>query len=102
MTTKKITRYYSECGKGFWKKSQAIAHEDNCKCWKNQNLKSCISCKFKSITQDSNGMENEPHFLETWQTNNCEHSESGVPIHKDFDQIRKYCQFYEAKKVLKS
>ena len=52
------------------------------------------SCK---LMAEANGMENEPQFLQTWDMNNCKHSESGVPVHKDFEHIRKYCQFYEGR-----
>jgi len=98
MEIRKVTRYYSECGRGFWKKKQAITHDINCKCWVNPKFQSCISCKLKDIRTDNNGMQKEPHNLETWKFNNCEHSNSGVPIHKDFDYIRKYCPKYLNKK----
>jgi hypothetical protein len=32
MHTKRVTRYYSECGKGFWKKEDAEIHEQYCRC----------------------------------------------------------------------
>ena len=94
---RKVTRYYSDCGRGFWKKQQAINHDKNCSCWKNPKFKTCISCKHKDIRVDSNGMEHEPYNLETWKFNNCNHSDSGIPAHKDFDFIRKYCPFYQSK-----
>jgi len=46
MITKRVTRYYSECGKGHWKKEQALSHEENCKCWTNQKNKTCKTCKY--------------------------------------------------------
>ena len=95
MEAKKVTRYYSECGKGFWKKQTAISHEQNCKCWKNPKFKTCISCKLKNIVKDSNGMEHEPQFLHTFDTNMCQFADSGVPVHENFDHIRKYCQHYQ-------
>jgi hypothetical protein len=97
MIAKKVTRYYADCGRGFWKKSQALTHDENCKCWKNPKFKTCISCKFKNFGEDSNGMEHEPQFLETWTTNNCEHSNSGSPVHEDFDHIIRYCSSHELK-----
>lgn len=54
MIAKKVVRYYSDCGRGFWKKQQAIAYDENCKCWKNPIHKTCLSCKFKNIINDSN------------------------------------------------
>jgi len=97
MTTKKVLRYYADCGRGFWRKQQAITHDINCKCWKNPKLKSCLSCKHKCMITDSNGMEGEPRHLQTWTANDCKHSESGTPVHVDFDHIRKLCNFYEQK-----
>jgi len=97
MTVKKVLRYYADCGRGFWRKQQAITHDENCKCWKNPKFKSCLSCKLQNIVKDSNGMENEPQFLQTWKTNNCKHSDSGIPVHNDYDHIRKNCPFYEPK-----
>ena len=95
MISKKVIRYYCDCGKGFWKKEKCLSHEENCKSWKNPKFKSCLTCKFKNIITDSNGMELEPFNLETWQTNLCEHSTLGVPVHKDFNFIRKYCSKHE-------
>lgn len=97
MITKKVVRYYSDCGRGFWKKQQAVRHDENCKCWKNPKFKTCLSCKLKDMVSDSNGMGSEPQHLETWTTNNCRNSDSGVAAHKDFDHIRSGCQFYEQK-----
>jgi len=97
MKTRRITRYYSDCGRGFWKKEQALSHDIKCTCWKNPKFKTCISCKHKNIVPDSNGMEHEPQFLHLFESNICEHSDSGVPAHEDFDHIRKYCPFHENK-----
>ena len=97
MKAKKVTRYYADCGRGFWKKNQALTHDKNCKCWKNPKYKTCVSCKFKNMVADSNGMEHEPQFCQTWETNNCKHSDMGAPVHKDFEHIRKYCPEYQNK-----
>lgn len=97
MEVKRVLRYYSDCGKGFWKKQQAISHDENCKCWKNPKIKGCLSCVHKSFSTDSNGMESEPQYCQTWQVNNCKHSDNGTPVHKDYYHIRKYCEFYESK-----
>lgn len=44
MRSKRVTRYYAECGKGFWKADRAAIHEDNCKCWGNPKNKTCKTC----------------------------------------------------------
>lgn len=97
MITKRVTRYYADCGRGFWKKSQALTHDKNCKCWKNPKFKTCISCKFKDMSVDSNGMESEPQFLQTWEHNGCKHADKGIPVHKDYEHIRKNCPSHELK-----
>jgi len=97
MKIKKVTRYISECGRGYWNKSTCLSHEKNCKCWKNPKFQTCLTCKHKSFIKDSNGMEHEPQYLQTWDENNCEHSEFGVPAHVDYEHIRMYCQFWETK-----
>lgn len=97
MIAKKVTRYYSDCGRGFWKKQQAITHDENCKCWKNPKFKTCISCVHKCMRTDSNGMEQEPQYLQTWEYNDCKHSDKGVSVHKDFEHIRKNCPLHELK-----
>lgn len=45
MRTKKVTRYYAECGRGFWKKAACEAHEENCMCWTNPKNRACKTCK---------------------------------------------------------
>lgn len=91
MISKKVIRYYSDCGRGFWKKQQALTHDQNCKCWNNPKFKSCISCKFKDFRVDSNGMEHEPQYNQTWEYNNCKHSGFGISVHENFTHIRKNC-----------
>lgn len=49
MNSKKVTRYYADCGKGFWKKSQALTHEGSCKCWTNPQNKACKTCSYGSF-----------------------------------------------------
>jgi len=96
MKTKKVLRYYSECGKGFWKKQKALDHESNCKCWKNPQIKGCLSCKNKCFSKDNNGA-NEPQFFQEWEVNNCDFSVFGVPVHEAFTHIKKYCPKWEEK-----
>ena len=98
MKVKKVLRYYSECGRGFWKKQQSLSHDINCTCWKNPKFKTCKSCKFENIVDDSNGMESDPQFLETFQTNMCGHCDFGIAVHKDIDFIRKNCPKWESTK----
>lgn len=71
MKIRRVTRYISDCGKGFWKKESCEKHEKNCKCWKNPKYKTCLTCKFMKKTHDSNGMEHEPRYLHTWVEIEC-------------------------------
>ena len=71
MNVRKVLRYYADCGRAFWKKQQCVTHEQNCKCWTNPKFKTCMTCKFRKQYQDSNGMEREPQFLQTWTQREC-------------------------------
>ena len=97
MEKRKVTRYISECGRGYWNKRSCLSHEQNCKCWKNPKFQTCFTRKHTSLIKHTNGMEHEPIHLEVWDVNNCKHSESGVPAHEGFEHIRKYCSFWETK-----
>lgn len=68
---KEIKGYVTECGKKYFNKQSAKRHEVTCKCWGNPDLKTCVSCKFGEFIKDSNGMEDEPHFLHTWRQWDC-------------------------------
>lgn len=102
MIAKRVTRYYAECGRGFWKKETAIKHDSNCKCWKNPKYKTCLSCKFKCFGSDSNGMEHEPHLLEAWQVNKCTNPKMDMdtmftPAHKNAEILNINCPVWESK-----
>ena len=72
MKTQNVNRSYSEgCEKGFWSKKGALNHEVNCKCWINPKHKTCKTCKFGEKISDSNGMEDDPSFLQIWMAWEC-------------------------------
>lgn len=57
MKSKKVIRYYADCGKGFWSKSSCLYHEKTCKCWKNPKNRTCKTCKwaeeqFKQVDEE--------------------------------------------------
>lgn len=104
MISKKVIRYYTDCGKGFWKKQKAVSHEANCRCWKNPKFKTCLTCKFKNIVHDSNGMEHEPHCLQTWEWNDCKNPEMNMdtmfkPAHENAPNICINCPKWTPKKI---
>ncbi len=66
-----VTAYKCDCGKKYHTKSAAKRHELNCKCWTNPKFKTCKSCKFCRVYEDSNGMEHQPQFLHTWKQIEC-------------------------------
>lgn len=72
MKTKRVTRYIADCGKGYWSKASCTQHEKNCKCWSNPKFKTCKTCKFTKVVHDSNGMEHEPQYLQTWTQIECQ------------------------------
>jgi len=59
------------CGRLFSKKKSALNHESVCKCWSNPKNKTCKTCKHSFVQHDSNGMEHDPSFLDTWRYNDC-------------------------------
>lgn len=71
MYSRRITRYYADCGRGFWKKSDCERHEVKCKCWSNPKFKTCNTCIFSEKIHDSNGMESDPQYLQTWIELKC-------------------------------
>ncbi len=81
MKTKKVIRYYAECGKAFWNRLSCLNHEENCKCWKNPKYKTCLTCKHHEIVNDTNGMEHEPHLLHKWIENKCNNEKFIHDIH---------------------
>ena len=101
MIAKKVNRYYSDCGKGWWSKQKAIKHDENCKCWQNPKFKSCLSCKFKNFITDSNGMEHEPQFLQTWKSNECLNKEMDFntmqPAHENAPELAINCKHWQLK-----
>lgn len=68
----KRTRYIADCGRGFWNKKKCQHHEGVCVCWKNPKYKTCLTCKHNRVVNDSNGMEHEAQFLQTWTSNGCQ------------------------------
>ena len=54
MKTKRVTRYYADCGRGYWKKVHAINHEKTCICWTNPKMRCCKSCKYHKTQYDNN------------------------------------------------
>lgn len=81
MKTTRVTRYISDCGRGFWSKAKCLKHEENCKCWTNPKHRTCKTCKFAKVVNDSNGMEHEPQFLQQWTWIDCQNPDFNVDIH---------------------
>jgi len=71
MRTVRVTRYISDCGRGFWTKKTAETHDKNCRCWTNPKFKTCKTCAFCTVENDSNGMEHDPKYLQTWASIEC-------------------------------
>jgi len=83
---KKVTvvRYETDCGKLYVSKSGAFKHEQFCVCWKNPKLKTCMTCAFGKLINDSNGMEHEPQNLHVWKQWEC--------FNKEFDYDEHFIQ----------
>lgn len=103
MKAVRVTRYIADCGKGFWNKSAAINHDDVCRCWKNPKFRTCKACKHLKIENDSNGMEDEPQFLQTWKNLVCTnpefiHDVHFTPAHENASDLCINCPVWEPKK----
>jgi hypothetical protein len=94
MKSKKVTRYYAECGKGFWKKSAALAHEENCLCWKNPKNKTCKTCEHADMVayESDTGYGG---FYECYHPDNKTEAHAGAP--KGIDYLSVNCYYYEDK-----
>lgn len=75
MIAKKVTRYFADCGKEYHNKYACMSHDIVCRCWTNPKHKTCVTCKFGKFIKDSNGMEDEPQYLETWRQWDCKNPE---------------------------
>ena len=91
MNSKKVLRYYSACGKGFWKKQMCLLHEINCKCWSNPRHRTCKTCLHGDHKTDSDGYR-------TWSYWDCE---EGVEEHTGgpdgVDYISVNCRLWKSK-----
>ena len=97
MISKKVIRYYADCGRGFWSKRACLHHENVCQCWKNPKFKTCLTCVKQRFVIDSNGMEHEPQLLQTWVSNMCDYADNGTPVHENYEHIIRDCTSYEQK-----
>jgi len=66
MKTRRVTRYITDCGRGFWNKRQAETHETNCKCWTNPKNKTCKTCIYGMKMPD----EPDVGVTSYWECNN--------------------------------
>ena len=94
MKAKKVMRYYAECGKGFWNKTAALDHEDNCHCWGNVKNKTCKTCVHKfSIPYDDETGEGANYAC----SNDSVDEHSGAP--KGIKYISVHCRHH--RKIIK-
>lgn len=82
MISKKVYRYYADCGKAFWTKRTCLNHESNCRCWNNPKFKTCLSCKHKKFTKNWDDTE---HGTNEWIENDCLNPE--FDYDKDFNSV---------------
>jgi len=106
MKTRRVTRYIADCGKGFWDKKSCVRHEENCKCWTNPAFRTCKTCKFASVYQDSNGMEDNLQCLQTWTVIECtnpkfKEDKHFTAAHENALDLNVNCPVWEGKKEFK-
>jgi len=95
MISKKVYRYYADCGKAYWTKRACLDHEKICICWKNAKFKTCLTCVHKNIKVDDDGEQ-------SWQYNDCKNPEMNlntmfIPAHEKADYICINCPKWELK-----
>lgn len=90
MKSKKVIRYYAECGRGFWKKVDALHHEGVCKCWKNPKNKACTTCRYGEYA----GYENDTGYGGFWECghNSMDGEHSGGPSGVDYISVN--CKYW--------
>ena len=102
MKTRRVTRYISDCGRGFWNKKVCLNHEESCKCWTNPKHKTCKTCKFGNNYEDSNGMEHEPQYLHVWRQWEClnpefDYDKHFTPAHEKAEDLCINCPVWVGK-----
>ncbi len=105
MIIKTIKYYYADCGKRYTSKKKCLGHELVCRCWKNPKFKTCITCKYGKNIKDSNGMEHEPQFLQTWRIWECTNKDFVYNLHftsahETASDLCINCPVYENKKQI--
>ena len=92
MISKKVTRYYAECGKGFWKKDAALNHETVCKCWKNPKNKTCKTCTYgKYLNYEHDTGDGGYYECHNYKYGDGEHT--GGPEGTNYISVN--CSYYE-------
>ena len=98
MKTKKVTRYYAECGRGFWNKRACVNHEGNCHCWTNPKNKACLTCKYSNVYSESDEGEGRSN---SYKVRECLHpsfnEESMKPIAIGAKYVYDNCELWKLK-----
>ena len=98
-----IKAYKCGCHKVFVGKKACELHERVCKSWKHPKHKTCKTCKFGYQSYDSNGMEHEPQYLQTWKEWRCSNPLFNydihfTPAHENASDLNINCPVWESKK----
>ncbi len=100
MITKRVTRYYADCGRAWWTKKACLTHEKNCKCWTNPKHRTCKTCRF--ATKDSESIEDghgQVIKTESWfdctNPSQADKEHSGAPEGHDYISVN--CIGWEGK-----
>lgn len=100
MISKKVYRYYADCGRAFWTKRSCLKHESNCTCWKNPKFKTCLTCEHKKFVKNWDDTE---HGTNEWIENDCKnpnfyYDKHFNAVHPNADHICINCPIWELKK----
>lgn len=75
MNTITVKMFVAECGRRYSKKSYCLEHEKVCKCWKNPKYKTCLTCKFDSVINESDGSGI------SWKERHCTNEKFDYDVH---------------------
>jgi hypothetical protein len=95
MISKKVIRYYADCGRAFWKKKACLAHEKVCKCWTNPKYKTCRTCKHSSVKT----VHNEDCYITERDCKNAKfnYDKHFHPAHQMAPDLCINCELWESK-----
>lgn len=95
MKVRRVLRYISDCGRGYWSKAACLAHEAVCKCWTNPKNRTCKTCEFGRHVRDDVDPGADTYW-ECLNDNNPNDDHTGGP--EGVDYISVHCVYWKGSK----